>query len=251
LGEHASIASFAAFTIALMSNQAPPDLIRDALYAALDELEHATTSFEMASILSGRHTESGALAPSKHSFDRNLTALALGAAIEGCIEETLSALELAAEVDEAFGKRGSLDDVSSLLADKTRKIALEEGKHSALAWHTILWVCNTNKAVCDAVKREVLNPSHLAGAGRTYSASRDNDDAGKAWTLIHGTLLPLATMVVVSPLAVAPEQAFLTFDCAVDSAAEVDENGGLIWALVNNIVLGVQCDWGTGRSAVE
>jgi hypothetical protein len=34
-GEHASIASFAAFTIALMSNQAPPALIQDALSAAL------------------------------------------------------------------------------------------------------------------------------------------------------------------------------------------------------------------------
>jgi hypothetical protein len=251
VGEHASIASFAAFTIALMSNQAPPDLIRDALHAALDELEHATTSFEMASLLSGRHTEPGALAPSKHSFDRNLTALALGAAIEGCIEETLSALELAAEVEEAVGKRGSLDDVSSLLADKTRKIALEEGKHSALAWRTIHWVCNTNKAVCDAVKEEVLHPSHLAGAGRTRFASRDNDDAAKAWTRIYETLLPLATMAVVSPPVVAPEQALSTFDCTVDKTAEIDDNGGLIWALVNNIIRGVQCDYKTGLSADE
>jgi hypothetical protein len=191
------------------------------------------------------------LAPSKQSFDRSLTALALEAAIEGCIEETLSALELAAEVDEAVGKGGSLDDVSSLLADKTRKIASEEGKHSALAWRTICWVCDTDKAVCDGDKREVLNPSHLAGTGRTRFASRDNDDATKAWTRIYETLLPLATMAVVSPLAVAPGQALPSFDCTVESAAEVDENGGLIWALVNNIIQGVQCDYENGRSADE
>lgn len=51
VGEHASIASFAAFTIALMSNQAPPDLIRDSLRAAMDELNHATISFEMAPLI--------------------------------------------------------------------------------------------------------------------------------------------------------------------------------------------------------
>jgi hypothetical protein len=64
VGEHASIASFAAFTIALMSNQAPPDLIRDSLLAALDELGHAKTAFEMAYLLTGRHMAPGALAPS-------------------------------------------------------------------------------------------------------------------------------------------------------------------------------------------
>jgi hypothetical protein len=205
----------------------------------------------MAFLLSGRHMEPGALAPSKRSFDRNLTALALGAAMEGYIEETLSALELAAEVDKVIDKRGSLDDVSSLLPDKSRKIALEQGKHSALAWRTIRWVCRTDKAVCDAVQREVFNPSHLAGAGRTRFASRDNDDIAKAWTRIQETVLPLATMVVVSPSVVAPEQALSTFDCTVDSAGEVDDNGGLIWALVNNIIRGVQCDYETGRSAVE
>ena len=135
------------------------------------------------------------------------------------------------------------------LADRTRKIALEEGKHLALAWRTILWVCNTDKALCDAVKREVLNPSHLAGAGRTRFASRDNDDAGRAWTRIHEALLPLATMVVVSPLIVVPEQDLPTFDCTRNSAAEEDNNGGLICALVHNIIIReVQYDYGTGRS---
>jgi hypothetical protein len=168
------------------------------------------------------------------------------------IQLSLSAQELrTAEVDEAVGKRGSLDDMSSLLVDKTRKIALEEGKHSALAWRTIRWVCNTNKGVCDAVKREVLNPSHLTGAGRTRFASRDNDDAAKAWTRIHETLLPLATMMAVGPPVVAPEQALSAFDYTVDKTAEIDNNGGLIWALVNNIIRRVQCDYETGRSADE
>jgi hypothetical protein len=138
-------------------------------------------------------------------------------------------------VDEAAGKSGSLDDVSSLLADRTRKIAFEQGKHSALAWRTIRWVCRSDKAVSDAVKREVLNPSHLVGAGRTRFASRDNDGTAKAWTRVYETVLSLATMGVVSPPVVVPEQALATFDCTVD------DNGGLIREM--------QCDLGTGRSA--
>jgi hypothetical protein len=58
-------------------------------------------------------------------------------------------------------------------------------------------------------------------------------------------------MVVVSSPVVAPEQALPAFDCTVNIAAEVDDNGGLSWALVNNIIRKVQCDYGTGRSAVE
>jgi hypothetical protein len=141
--------------------------------------------------------------------------------------------------------------VSSLLTDRARKIALEEGKHSAPVWRTIRWVCNIDKAVCDAVMRKLLNPSYLAGVARTRLASSDHDDATKAWTRIHETLLPLATMVVVSPSVVSPEQALPTFDCTVDNVTEVHDNGGLIWALVNNIVRGVQGDYGTGRSAFE
>jgi hypothetical protein len=206
--------------------------------------------FEFWSCTMGQHTEPGALAPSKHLFDNNLTALALGAASEGCIEETLSTLRLAAEVDEAAGKMDDLDDVSSLLADKTRKIALEEGRHSALAWRTIRWVCSIDEAACDTAKREVLNPSHLTGVGRNRFASRDDDEIEKAWTRIHETLLPIVTMGV-DPSVVEPGQALMMVDCAIDSAGEVDEAGGLTWMLVNNIIRGVQCGDGTVRSAVE
>ena len=36
LGEHASVPAFAAFTVALMSNNAPPSLIQGALTAAME-----------------------------------------------------------------------------------------------------------------------------------------------------------------------------------------------------------------------
>ena len=45
LGEHSSVTSFSAFSIALMTNQAPSNLVDDALKAGLDEVRHAKTSF--------------------------------------------------------------------------------------------------------------------------------------------------------------------------------------------------------------
>ena len=68
LGEHASISSFAAFAIALMSNNAPPELVQDALIASLDEVRHAITAFEVASLFLGRVVEPGPLPASSHKF---------------------------------------------------------------------------------------------------------------------------------------------------------------------------------------
>jgi hypothetical protein len=60
-----------------------------------------------------------------------MTALPLVAAREGCIDETLSALVAAHDVDEEADKyKGVNDDVVVLVKDKLRTIALEEGSHA-------------------------------------------------------------------------------------------------------------------------
>lgn len=184
LGEHASVASFAAFSIALMTNGAPSDLVRDALVAAMDEVRHAETSFDIASKLAGREIGPGQLPRSEHAFRRDVTALALAVAREGCIDETLSALEVAAEVDlidavlnddggameaEVVGARKySGIDAPTLawIRDELRTIALEESDHAALAWRTVRWACNVEPDACDAIGGQVLNEDELEGAFR-------------------------------------------------------------------------------------
>jgi hypothetical protein len=95
-------------------------LIRDSLLAALDELGMPRQR-DGFSVLTGR-LEPGALAPS------NIPSMVIyhgscdWSCKRGCIAETLSALVLAVEVDNA----ARLDGVYSLLADKTKTIALEE-----------------------------------------------------------------------------------------------------------------------------
>ena len=166
LGEHASIASFSAFSIALMTNAAPSSLVEDALVAAMDEVRHARTSFDIASRLIGRDVTAGPLPPSKHEFDQDLTKLGLAVAREGCVDETLSAIAAAVEslelTHEKDGKYALLD-VSTVdwMRNELTKIAMEEATHSALAWRTLFWICSVDSEACNAVKKEVLNEHQL------------------------------------------------------------------------------------------
>lgn len=231
VAEHASIASFAAFTVALMSNQAPPDLIRDSLQAAMDELGHATVSFEMAALLSGQPLEPGALPASQHSFDNDLAALARATVLEGCVGETLSALEMAAEVDEEEASTDHQDDLTVLLMDRTRTIALEEGRHSSLAWRTIHWVCSIDVDTCETIKEQVLTSTLLETAVEKRFAS-GHAKIEEAWTRIHETLVPFATGV---------EKAGVVESVDCSSSVNVEAEHGTLKRLTENIVRGVVC----------
>ena len=200
LGEHASVASFAAFSIALMTNQAPSDLVEDALKAALDEVRHAKTSFNIASKLTGTDVGPSPLPESKLSFDRDMKALALAVAKEGCVDETLSALEVAAEVDvintvlaggvvEGTKYSGVDSDTLVWIRDELRTIALEESSHAALAWRTFKWVCSVDSDACEATKQSVLNDDWLDRAfdnrfGRGERTER-LQQMEKDWKEIH------------------------------------------------------------------
>jgi len=171
LGEHSSVASFSAFSIALMSNQAPSDLVSDALMAGLDEVRHAKTSFEIASALAGRDVLPGPLPPSSHKFHGDLRALAMAVAREGCVDETLSAFAAAFEVehitqvlDEEIHDSlyANVDrDTLAFIRDELVKIAKDESNHSALAWRTLDWVCTVDLAACDFAYNDVFDEGKL------------------------------------------------------------------------------------------
>jgi hypothetical protein len=199
LGEHASIASFGAFTIALLSNGAPPDLVSDALTAGLDEVRHAKVSFEIASMLLGGGNgtvivEPGPLPASSLNFGNNLTALALGATQEGCVEETLSALVAFMEVEEELDQEPNIGTkIKELLKDKMTTIAMEEASHSALAWRTVQWVCNKDSIVCDPVAHQVLSADRLQRAFQRrfhHSSACAVEKAERQCSRVLSTLIP-------------------------------------------------------------
>lgn len=193
LSEHSSIASFSAFSIALMTNNAPSSLVEDALKAGLDEIRHAKVSFRIATSLLSKATSTnhvgdkeiylgpGPLPPSSLSFTQNLTELALSVAKEGCIDETLSALMAAAEAEiirrvlqnrtdhdggtTHDGKYSGIEDATlAWMQRELQTIAGEESNHSALAWRTLKWVCDTDEEACHTVLRDVLEVNKLDAA---------------------------------------------------------------------------------------
>ena len=128
--EHASIASFARFALDLMALGAPPHLVAGAHAAAEDEIVHARIAFAIASAYAGRELGPGALAFDGQRAPLDLTTFARETFVDGCIGETIAAIE----AREA--SRGA-DDPSVRSAH--RRIARDEERHAELAWRTLAW----------------------------------------------------------------------------------------------------------------
>lgn len=128
--EHASIASFAVFTLELMAVNAPPDLIALAQEAARDEVEHAKMTFAIASFIAGVTIGPSALPIANVLPKTTLAEIAASTVRDGCIGETIASLIAAAQSEEATDPR-----VQSTLA----KIAEDEARHAELAWRFVRW----------------------------------------------------------------------------------------------------------------
>lgn len=140
--EHASIASFAQFSAELLALGAPPDLVVESARAAADEQRHADQARRIAEHWAGRNLEFGPLDVSGCGVRSTASlAPALEAAIrEGCIGETLSALELASLAE-------NVDDPN--LAEVLTAIADDELRHATLAWRFVQWVLERDPELRD------------------------------------------------------------------------------------------------------
>lgn len=148
LAEHASIASFARFTLQLLAHAAPPALVQEACAAQADEVAHARAAFALAALYAdapvgpGPLEIAGALAGAQ-----DLVALVTAVVLEGCVGETLAANE----VDLAA--RTCADP---WLAATLRGIAADERRHAALAWRTLQWALVRGGAVAREAAREAF-----------------------------------------------------------------------------------------------
>ncbi|PCC75319.1 hypothetical protein SAMN02745121_03958 [Nannocystis exedens] len=131
LAEHASVASFARFTLQLLAHGAPPGLVQEACAAQLDEVAHARLIFALAGDYAGAPVGPGPLATDDAlGGPGDLAAVVAAVVREGCVGETLAAaeLDLAARTCE-----------DPALAATLRRIAADEQRHAALAWRTVQW----------------------------------------------------------------------------------------------------------------
>jgi hypothetical protein len=129
--EHASIGSFARFSLQLLALGAPPALLVDAQRAALDEIEHAQTAYAIASHFAGRAVGPGPLPDAGAAIPTDRASFVRALVEEACVGETIGAAEA-----------GALAEVAGCasLAHVHRTIADDEQRHAELAWKTLAWV---------------------------------------------------------------------------------------------------------------
>jgi hypothetical protein len=128
--ENASIAAFARFALQLLAVGAPASLVERTHEAMRDETQHAKMCFALASRYAGRPVGPGPLAVGDALSDLGREAILVTTILEGCIGETVAAVEAA----EALA-RAQDPAVCQVLS----KIAEDEMRHAELAWRYVRW----------------------------------------------------------------------------------------------------------------
>ena len=130
LMEHASIAAFARFTLQLMSLGAPASLLEQATAAMVDETKHAKACFAVASRYAGTALGPGQLDIERSLHESSLQAIVLNAIREGCVGETVAAIEALEAAEHANDPA-----LRALLLE----IGADETRHAELAYRFVQW----------------------------------------------------------------------------------------------------------------
>lgn len=134
--EHASIASFARFSLELLALGAPASLVARAHRAALDEIAHTELALRLVERFGGRQVVLGELDVQASGSLAALTpeAVLRGTVRDGCVGETRAALDA-----EARGQRTE-DPEERAAFDR---IARDESAHATLAFDAVDWLVET------------------------------------------------------------------------------------------------------------
>jgi hypothetical protein len=177
LFEHASVATFARFAIQLLSVGAPARLLRETLAAGRDEIRHAELCFALASAYAGQPLEADCfpIGDQLH-VDRGLPEIVTETVVEGCIGETLAAMQAAAQLERASDP-AVVAALVSTIEDETR--------HAELAWRVVAWAVRSG------------GPEVRAAAARAFAGFRpppppriDLDEVSLESFAAHGRLTP-------------------------------------------------------------
>ncbi len=176
--EHASIASFNRFSLQLLAVGAPPELLEGSQRAGLDEIEHARMAFALASKYGAESVGPGALdlrGDTLGSLD--LPSVAAGTVEEGCVGETLAALEAEAARD------GALELV---VRAAWSVIAEDEARHAELAWSFVRWALDQGQPAVRAAVKEAFErafqrlPPRRSWSRRSTRSSKRTDACRRA-----------------------------------------------------------------------
>jgi hypothetical protein len=132
--EHASVAAFARFALQLMALGAPATLVAGAAAAIGDEVRHAQDCFALARRYADSDVGPGPVSLDGALDESNSTDIVLATVREGCVGETLAALEAAEALQHCE------DAVARAVLER---IVAEETRHAELAWRFVAWALQT------------------------------------------------------------------------------------------------------------
>jgi hypothetical protein len=206
-GEHASVASFARFTLQLMQLGAPADLVAESTRAMGDEIRHARDAFAIASTFEGTSLGPSALDTAGAVSDTDDVAELVAAAIrEGCVAETIAAAQAAAARDACR------DETIRAVLDV---VAEDESRHAALAWKFVRWMLAERpelRPVVEATFAEVPEfasepEDGLAPILRAYGCLPDSDMQQIARDVVRQVVRPCAAALLGGASEVVAAQA--------------------------------------------
>ncbi len=173
--EHASVASFARFSLDLLRLGAPPELLAQSARAAADEVDHAERAFAIVAALGGGRWAPGPLDVAAPGDDTVLDVF-LRLVREGCVDETVSAV-LAREMCAAA--------TAPRVVATLETIAADEARHAELAWAAARWMLGAHPwlagalhevraglALEPAVESDAQNPPELRALGLLHADRR-------------------------------------------------------------------------------
>jgi hypothetical protein len=172
LAEHASIASFSRFALALLAAGAPAGLVELAHRAALDEVRHAALAFGLASAYAGERVAPGPF-PLGGSVrvEASLAALAASTVHEGCVGETVAAVIAAERLARATDPA-----VQAALA----QIAEDEARHAELAWQVVAWAMRAGGHEVEAAAAGAFAEALARGLGEREREALEDEEADAA-----------------------------------------------------------------------
>ncbi|MCB9766497.1 MAG: hypothetical protein H6739_42375 [Alphaproteobacteria bacterium] len=179
--EHASVASFARFSLRLLALGAPSALVEDAQVAMGDEIRHARACFGLASRYAGVPLAAGPLPMAgAMAGGGDLAAVAVEVLREGAVGETLGAL-----LAEEMRQRATDPQARAAL----EMIAADEARHAQMAWRFLRWAVDQGG---EDLRARLAEAAEAALAEQLAVADALTGDTVPVGWAAHGRLRPSA-----------------------------------------------------------
>lgn len=191
--EHASVGSFARFTLELLSLGAPPELLAEAQRAAADEVAHARLAYTLAGAWRGEAVGPGPMSLDGVRPGADAAAILRALVEEACVGETLGAAE-------ARAAASGVEDPA--LREALLGVAADEERHAALAWRSLRWMLERDPSL-RAVAREAFAAAVSEARGRPLGRCPDAPELGVLGSRARRSVHLRALEAVVSPMVEA------------------------------------------------